>query len=71
MDYQEELREIASKRSKRDFRNKMIMLILFLLIVLLAMNYLGKSDSLLGVKINQKSIESTQEQVLPQADETE
>lgn len=41
MGYQEELREQAQKRKRRDFRFKMILLVIFLIIVLVAMHWIG------------------------------
>ncbi len=47
MSYQDELREQAQKRAKRDYRNKMIMLVIFLVVVLAVIHILGKeSDKL-------------------------
>ncbi len=45
MSYQDELKEQAQKRAKRDYRNKMIMLVVFLVIVLSIIHFLGKESS--------------------------
>lgn len=64
MSYQDELKEQAQKRAKRDHRNKMIMLVVFLIAVLAIIHFLGEKSKDL-TRINPK-VENVNQQT-PQA----
>ena len=66
MSYQDELRELASKRIKRNHRTRMIMLVISLVVVLFVIQYLGTDGKKIGSKANQLKSKTTQEQTQAQ-----
>ncbi len=70
MSYQDELREQAQKRAKRNHRTKMIMLIVFLIVVFYIIHFLGKQSEQIETKKIQIKSKTTQEQSLPSTNET-
>jgi len=60
MSYQDELREQARKRARRDYRNKMLLLVVFLIAVLFVMHLLGKNTGKLANSNNQVKSQTQQ-----------
>jgi flagellar basal body-associated protein FliL len=70
MSYQDELREKARKRAKRDQINKIIILCIFLILVLAGIHFLGSSSKKEETKSLQIETQIPQEQSIPSVDET-